>query len=62
MRLKVKYLVLLSIAKNVTSNEDELNKLSKKVKTILSTKRLPKGWIDKFSTLNEAKNVSSGIF
>ena len=30
MRFKVKYLVLLSIAKNVTSNEDELNKLSKK--------------------------------
>ena len=47
--------------KDVTSSKNELNKLSKKVKAI-STKRLTKDLIDKFSILNAAKYFSSGIF
>ena len=47
--------------KSVTSNKNELNELSKKVKAI-STKRLKKDLIDKFSILNVAKCFSSGIF
>ena len=54
--------------KNVTSNktkyvldENELNKLSKKVKPI-STKELKRYLIDKFSILNGSKYFYSGIF
>ena len=47
--------------KDVTSNKNELNELSKKVKAI-STKGLTKDLIDKFSILNGAKYFSSGIF
>ena len=47
--------------KDVTSNKNELNKLSKKVKAI-STKGLTKDLINKFSILNGAKYFSSGIF
>ena len=44
--------------KHVTSNENELNELSKKVKAISWTKNL----ISKFSILNGAKYFSSGTF
>ena len=47
--------------RNVTSNKNELNELSKKVKAI-STIRLTKGLINKFSIRNGAKYFSSGIF
>ena len=47
--------------KDVTSNKNELNELSKKVKAI-STKGLTKDLIDKFSILNGAKYFSLGIF
>ena len=47
--------------KNFTPNKNELNELSKKVKAI-STKRLTKDLINKFSIINGAKNFSSGIF
>ena len=47
--------------KDVTSNKNELNELSKKVKAI-STKGLTKDLIDKFSILNGAKYFSSGKF
>ena len=47
--------------KAVTSNKNELNELSKKVKTI-STKGFKKDLIDKFSIFNGAKYFSSGIF
>ena len=47
--------------KNVISNQNELNELSKKVKAI-STKGLTKDLINKFSILNGAKYFSSGIF
>ena len=47
--------------KDVTSNKNELNELSKKVKAI-STKGLTKDLINKFSILNGAKYFSSGIF
>ena len=47
--------------KNITSNKNELNELSKKVKAI-STKVLTKSLIDKFSIHNGAKHFSSGIF
>ena len=47
--------------KNLSLNKNELNKLSKKVKAI-STKRLSKHLINKFSILNRAKYFSSGIF
>ena len=40
--------------KDVTSNNNELNELSKQVKAI-STKRLTRDLIDKFSILNAAK-------
>ena len=40
--------------KDVTSNKNELNELSKRVKSI-STKGLTKDLIDKFSILNGAK-------
>ena len=43
--------------KDVTSNKNELNELSKKVKAIST-----KGLIDKFTILNGAKCFSSGIF
>ena len=45
----------------MTSNENELNELSKKVKAIL-TKGLTKDLINKFSILNGAKYFSSRIF
>ena len=47
--------------KDVTSNKNELNELSKKNKAI-STKGFTKDLIDKFSILNGAKYFSSGIF
>ena len=47
--------------KGLTSNKNELNVLSKKVKAI-STKGLTKDLINKFSILDGAKYVSSGIF
>ena len=47
--------------KCVTSNKNELNELSEKVKA-MSTKRLTKDLIDKFSILNGAKYFSLGIF
>ena len=47
--------------KDVTSNKNELNELSKKIKAI-STKGLTKDSINKFSILNGAKYFSSGIF
>ena len=47
--------------KDVTSNKNELNKLSKNVKAI-SAKGFTKGLINKFSILNGAKYFSSGIF
>ena len=47
--------------RNITSNKNELNELSKKVKAI-STKGLTKDLIYKFSILNRAKYLSSGIF
>ena len=47
--------------KDFTSNKNELNELSKKVKAI-STKRLTKNLINKFSILNGSKYFSSGIF
>ena len=52
---------LKNLNKNVTSNKDELNKLSEKVKEI-STKGLTEDSINKFSILNGAKYFSSGIF
>ena len=47
--------------KDVTSNKNELNELSKKVKAI-STKGLTKDLINRFSILNGAKYFSSKIF
>ena len=47
--------------KDVRSNKNELNKLSKTVEA-MSTKRLTNDLIDKFSILNGAKYFSSGIF
>ena len=47
--------------KDVTSNKNELNELSKKVRAI-STNGLTKDFINKFSILNGAKYFSSGIF
>ena len=47
--------------KNVTSNKNQLNELSKKVK-VISTKGLTKDLINKFSILNGAKLFSLGIF
>ena len=47
--------------RDVTSNKNELNELSKKVKAI-STKALTKDFIDKFSIINGAKYCSLGIF
>ena len=47
--------------KDVASNKNELNKLSKKVKAI-STKGLGKDLRSKFSILNRSKYFSSGIF
>ena len=47
--------------KNVTTNKIDLNELSKKVKAI-STKELIKELINKFSILNRAKYLSSGLF
>ena len=47
--------------KDVTSNKNELNELSKKVKAI-STKELAKDLIDKLSILNGVKYFSLGIF
>ena len=47
--------------KTITSNKNELNELSKKVKAI-STKGLTKDLINKFSILNGAKYFSLRIF
>ena len=47
--------------KNVVSNKNELNELSKKIKAI-STKGLTKYLINKFSIHNRAKYFSSGKF
>ena len=47
--------------KDVTSNKNDLNEILKQVKAI-STKRLTKHLIDKFSTLNGAKCFSLGMF
>ena len=47
--------------KDVTTNINELNELSKKVKEVL-TKGLTKHLIDKFSIFNGSKYFSSGIF
>ena len=47
--------------KGVTSKENELNELSKKVKAI-PKKGLTKDLIDKLSILDGAKYFSSGIF
>ena len=47
--------------KNVTSNKNELNELSKKVKAT-STKALTRDVIDKFSILNGANYFYLGIF
>ena len=47
--------------KNVTSNKNELNDLSKKVKAI-STKVLTQDLIDEFSIVNGAKCFSLGLF
>ena len=47
--------------KDVTSNKNELNELSKKVKAI-STKGLTKDLINEFSVLNGAKYISLGMF
>ena len=47
--------------KDVASNKNELNKLSKKVKAV-STKGLGKDLRSKFSILNRSKYFSSGIF
>ena len=47
--------------KDVTSNKNELNELSKKFKAI-STKGFTKDLINKFSILNGAKYFYSGIF
>ena len=47
--------------KNVTSNKNELNEPSKKVK-VISTKELTKDLINKFNILDGAKYFSSGIF
>ena len=47
--------------KNVTSNKNELNELSEKVK-VTSTNELTKDLINKFSILNGAKYFSSGTF
>ena len=46
--------------KDVISNENELNELSKKVKAI-STKELKNDLINKFSIFNVAKHFSLGI-
>ena len=47
--------------KNITSNKNELNELSKKVKAI-SKKALTKDLINKFNILNGEKYFSSRIF
>ena len=47
--------------KDVTSNKNELNELSKKVKA-MSTKGLTKDLIKKFSIINGEKYFSLGIF
>ena len=47
--------------KDVTSNKNELNELTKNVKAIL-TKGLTKDSINKFSIINGTKYFSSGIF
>ena len=47
--------------KDVTSNKNELNELSKNVKAI-STNRLTKDLINKLRTVNGAKHFPLGIF
>ena len=47
--------------KNITSNKKKSKELSEKVKAI-STKRLIKDLINRFSILNGARYISSGIF
>ena len=49
------------IKKNIISNENKLNELSKKVKAV-SAKGLTKDLINKISILNAAKCFPSGIF
>ena len=56
----VKKTDLCNKLKDVTSNKNELNELSKKVKPI-SAKGLTKDLTDKFSILNGAKYISSAI-
>ena len=51
----------LIIKKNIISNGNKLNELSKKVKAV-STKRLTKDLINKISILNAAKCFPLGIF
>ena len=52
---------IANLVKKTDLNKNELNELPKKVKAV-STKRLTKDLINKFSTLNGAKYFSSGIF
>ena len=52
---------LINLNKTVTSNKNELNEPSEKVKSI-STKGLTKYLINIFSILNVAKDISSQIF
>ena len=47
--------------KDVTSNKNELNELSKKIKAI-PTKKLTKDLINKFGILNGSQYFSLGIF
>ena len=47
--------------KNLTSNKNEFNELSKKVE-IISTKGLTNDLVNKFSILYGEKHFSSGIF
>ena len=48
--------------KNVTSINNELNELSRKVKALSKKKKKSKDLMKKFSIFNEAKYFSSGIF
>ena len=56
-----KVFIKTNVCWDVTSNKNELNELSEKVK-VISTKGLTKYLINKFSILNGAKYFSSGIF
>ena len=52
---------IANFVKKTDLNKNELNELSKKVKAI-STKRLTKDLINRFSVFNGAKYFSSGAF